>query len=61
MGFTGRFKLMSGDLCKAEQMIAMFARIVLALDASGTVWANEILKAGCLSANFTFWLSLQML
>lgn len=42
MGSSGRFKLTSGDLCKSEQMIAMFAKIVLALDASGTVWANEI-------------------
>lgn len=33
---------MSGDLCQAEQMIAMFAGIVLAVDACGTAWANEV-------------------
>lgn len=33
---------MSGDLCQVEQMIAMFARIVLVLDASGPARANEI-------------------
>lgn len=33
---------MSGDLCQAEQMIAVFATIALVLDASGTAWANEV-------------------
>jgi len=33
---------MSGDLCQAEQMITVFARIVLVLDASGAAWASDV-------------------